>query len=118
MSQRLGKAIIKVAGRALETMPGATIDLGGVTRTTQNGANKVLGYTETPKQSRVEATVSLKRGVSAQDLHAKNVTITFEGDTGQIWSIASAWSTEPPVIDSGAGTARVVFEGPPAEEVA
>lgn len=115
--QRLGKAIIKVAGKQLETMPGGTFDPGGITRTSQIGANAVLGYTEAPKQSRVEVTVSLTRGVTVRELESNSATLTIEGDTGQIWSIANAWSVEPPVVDLSAGTARVTYEGPPAEEL-
>ncbi|WP_368565491.1 phage tail tube protein [Pseudoxanthomonas sp. UTMC 1351] len=117
MSQRLGKAILIVNGSRLESMPGATIDIGGDARTTQIGANEVLGYTQTPKQSRVEVSVSIRSGISVADLHASDVPITFEGDTGQIWSIAGAWSVDTPVVDSGAGTAKLVYEGPPAEEI-
>jgi hypothetical protein len=116
--QRLGKAIIIVGGTRLESMPGATIDIGGVTRTTQIGANEVLGFTETPKASRIEASVSIRGGINVADLHARGVSITFEGDTGNLWSVANAWSVDPPVIDSGAGTAKLVYEGPPAEEIA
>jgi hypothetical protein len=114
---RLGKAIIIVNGQRLESMPGATLDIGGVTRTTQVGANEVLGYTETPKPSRIEASISVRSGISVADLHARDVPITFEGDTGQLWSIAGAWSVDTPVIDSGASTAKFVYEGPPAEEI-
>lgn len=115
--QRLGKAKIKVGSTLVQSMPGATIDIGGVARATVAGANEVLGFTETPKNSRVEFSVSLARGISAQDLHVDNATITFEGDTGQVWSVRNAWSMEPPVVNSGDGTARYVFEGLPAEEV-
>ena len=115
--KRLGKAKIKFGGVLLETMPGATLDLGGVTRTSQTGANAVLGFTETPKASRMECSVSLRAGISAQDLHRDDVTYTFEGDTGQVWSVRNAWSVDPPVVNSGEGTVRLVFEGLAAEEV-
>lgn len=116
--KRLGKAKIKIGSLLLETMPGATLDIGGVARTTQVGANTVLGFTETPKQARVEFSVSLRRGVSAQQLHTDDATLTFEGDTGQVWSIRNAWSVETPVVNSGDGTVRCVYEGLAAEEVA
>lgn len=116
-NQRLGKARIKVNGVELETMPGATLDLGGVTRTTVVGANAVLGPTETPKPARVECSVSLRAGQSAADLNTDNATITFIGDTGQVWSIPNAWSMETPVVNSGDGTVRCVYEGVRCEEV-
>lgn len=115
--KRLGKAKIKIGSTLLETMPGATLDLGGVARTSQVGGNVVLGFTEAPKQSRVEFSVSLRSGVSAAELHTDDATLTFEGDTGQVWSIRNAWSVETPVVNSGDGTVRCVYEGVEAEEI-
>jgi hypothetical protein len=115
--KRLGKAIIKIDGVTLETMPGATLDPGGDARETQVGSNAILGWTEKPKQSRMECTVSIRKGVSAKSLNKAGVSVLFSGDTGQVWSIGKAWCIEPPVIDSSAGTARLIYEGTPAEEV-
>lgn len=116
-AKRLGKATIKIGGLTLETMPGATLDPGGIMRETQVGANEVLGATEKPKQSRVECTVSIRAGINASDLQKAFVSLLFAGDTGQVWSIGNAWCIEPPVIDSGNGTAKLTYEGIPAEEV-
>lgn len=116
-SKRLGKATIKIGGTTLESMPGATFDPGGVSRETQVGANEVLGWTEKPKQSRLEVTVSIRQGTSIDDLNQADVSYVFSGDTGQVWAVGKAWCTEPPVIDSGAGTARLIYEGTPAEKV-
>lgn len=115
--KRLGRATIKLGGVTLETMPGSTLDGGGASRETQVGDNEVLGYTEKPKQSRVECTVSIRRGISVQQLQKTEVSLLFAGDTGQVWSIGKAWCIGPPVVDSGAGTARLIYEGTPAEEV-
>jgi hypothetical protein len=116
-AKRLGKVVIKVDGITLETMPGSTFDPGGDMRETQVGANEVLGATEKKKQSRVECTVSIRAGVSTQQLHKSMASILVTGDTGQVWAIAQAWSLEPPVIDTDKGTARLIYEGTPAEEV-
>lgn len=116
-AKRLGKATIKIGGVTLETMPGATLDPGGIARETQVGANEVLGYTEKPKQSRIECTVSIRAGVSVAELQKAGVSLLFAGDTGQVWSVGQAWCIEPPAVDSGAGTARLIYEGTPAEEV-
>jgi Phage tail tube protein len=115
--KRLGKAIIKIDGITLETMPGATLDPGGIARETQVGANAVLGPTEKMAQSKLECTVSIRAGVSIAQLQKSMVSVTFQGDTGQMWAIAKAWCMQPPMIDSGNGTARLIYEGVPAEEV-
>ncbi|TBV76879.1 phage tail tube protein [Pseudoxanthomonas winnipegensis] len=115
--KRLGKATIKVNDTQTDSMPGATIDLGGVARTTQVGANQVLGFTEAPKQTVVELTVSIKRGFDPLSLHVDDANIVFSCDTGQVYTVAHAWSTAAPVIDSGAGTAKYTFEGQAAVQV-
>ncbi|MCD7099120.1 phage tail tube protein [Stenotrophomonas sp. MMGLT7] len=115
--KRLGKAKIKVGDSLVDSMPGATLIPGGAGRTTVLGANAVLGFTETPAASHVEFSVAIKRGFDPMSLHVDNASIVFEGDTGQIHTISNAWSLNPPTIDSGAGTAAYVFEGPAATQV-
>lgn len=117
--QKLGKAYIKHDGNLLETNPGASIDIGGVTRTTVMGNNSVLGFAEQPKQSVVSCQISLGAQTSLEQLRAlSGVTITFECDTGQTYVVRDAWLVNPPVATDGAGGAiPLQFEGPPAEEM-
>ncbi|HEL3750008.1 phage tail tube protein [Stenotrophomonas maltophilia] len=115
--KRMGKATIKVGDVTVESMPGATLSPGGIARTTVNGANKVLGFTETPAPSHLEFSVAVKRGFQPSSLHTDNASIVFTTDTGQVYTISNAWSLNAPNMDSGAGTAAYVFEGPEATEV-
>jgi hypothetical protein len=117
--QKLGKAYIKVDGALLETMPGAKLDLGGVLREPVMGNNNVLGYAEKPKESRLECEIAVASGTNLEKLRlATSATITFEADTGQLWSISNAWLTEPPVITDGeGGRVPLKFAGPPANEI-
>ncbi len=116
-----GRATIRVDAAVLETDSGATLDIGGVMRSTVSGANQVLGYAEAPKPARLECEVFITEGVSLERLRQISAaTITFTTDTGQSWVLSNAWLTEPPVFTQAGegGKARLVFEAPPAEEAA
>lgn len=117
--QKLGKAYIKHDGKLLETNPGASIDVGGVTRTTLLGNNAVLGFSEQPKQAVVSCVIALGAQTSLSELRAiKDATITFECDTGQTFVVRNAWLVNPPVATDGDGGAiPLQFEGPEAEEM-
>lgn len=115
--KKLGKAKVRFNGVELLTQPGATLDIGGDQRETVLGSHAVAGFTEKPKQSRLECTVIVGRGTSAKDLNVDDISYTFEGDTGQVYAVRNAWSVETITIDSGSGTARVALEGMAAEEV-
>ncbi|MDP1534172.1 MAG: phage tail tube protein [Rubrivivax sp.] len=119
MSQRLGKAFIKADGKLLETMPGAKIDIGGVTRNTVVGANAVHGYAEQTKQSRLECEVSVGADTSLEEIaKIADATVTFECDTGQTYIMRNAWLVDPPVMTEGeGGRVPLVFEGAAAEEM-
>ncbi|HEX7124682.1 MAG TPA: phage tail tube protein [Thermodesulfobacteriota bacterium] len=118
MGRVLGRATIKADGQLLETKPGAKLDLGGVTRSSIL-SNSSVDFAEQPKQARLECEISLKGGMRLADLQKmRDVTVTFEADTGQSYVVRNAFLVDPPVITDGqGGQIPVVFEGPPAEEV-
>lgn len=117
--QRLGKAFIKVNGQLLESMPGATLDIGGVSRAAVVGANTVHGFFETPKPAVVSCQISVSKDTKLEDMNTwADVSVTFECDTGQVWVVRQAFLTEPPVMTAGdGGQVPLVFNGPPAEKV-
>ncbi len=119
MPKRLGKAIIKVDGKVLESLPGAKLDIGGIERTTVVGANAVQGFYETPKPSKLEAEISVGRDTRLADIRSwDNVTVSFECDTGQMYVVQGGWCTNTPeVTASEGGKVPIAIEGPPAEEM-
>jgi hypothetical protein len=119
MTQRLGKAYIKANGDLLESMPGASIDIGGVTRKVVKGNNTILGYSEEPKESTVECEIAVGPATSLKKLAAlADVTITFECDTGQTYVCKNAFLTETPKASDGdGGKVPLKFAGMPAEEM-
>lgn len=115
-SRRLGKVIIKLGSQRLESMPGATLDIGGDTATTQIGSNEVLGPSYAPKQSMLDCTVSQGAATSVDDFKAGQiVTYAFECDTGQVFSCGQAWLTETPTLGSDGW--KLKYEGIACEEV-
>lgn len=117
--QRLGKAYIKADGDLLETMPGAKIGLGGDNRKVVKGNNAILGYSAEPVEGTLECEIAVGPQTSLAKLAGlKDVTITFEADTGQTWVIKNAFLTEPPVATDGdGGKVPLKFAGQPAEEM-
>ena len=114
----IGKATIKAAGNTLNSMPGAKLNLGGVSREPVVGANKVLGYAEKVVEASVECTVSLGQGESLKKLDFSDATVTFIADTGQVWSLPNAFLTntlEVTAQDGGGVLLKMVAER--AEEV-
>jgi len=113
-----GIATIKLDGDVLESMPGASLDIGGFTRTPVSG-DHVHGYHETPKPALLECEVKMKAETSLADLAAVvQATISFECDTGQSYVIRNAWIIDPPAVKSGDnGSVSLKFAGPPADEV-
>ena len=119
MTQRLGKAYIKTNGELLETMPGASIDIGGVERKPVVGDSTVLGYAENVKESMIECEVAVGPGTSLTKLGAiKDATVTFECDTGQTYVVRDAFVTETiKATAAEGGKVPLKIAGQPAEEL-
>lgn len=115
-TRRLGKVVIKIGSNRMESLPGATLDIGGETATTQIGSNEVLGPSYAPKASRMECSVSQGTATSKDDFRAgEMVTYSFECDTGQVYSCGQAWLVDTPQLGNDGW--RLVYEGQPCEEV-
>lgn len=116
MTQYLGRVTVRVNGEGLESKPGANIDLGGITRESIV-SDQGMGFKETPKPSRVECEMSVKRGTSVEALRTlTDATLVFDTDTGQSYIVRNAYTAETPKLTGDAGWS-LVFMGDPAEEV-
>ena len=116
---KIGMAYIKVDGQLLESLPGAKLDLGGVERATVKGSNKVLGFSESPKESMLECEIAVGAETDLIRLgRTRDATITFVPDVGRPYVIRNAWCVETPKLqDSEGGKAPLKFAGPPADEM-
>jgi len=117
MAKILGLVDVIVDGVTLLSGDDATLDPGGVNRQVVKGS-KVHGYQEQVMESKLEVSVAIDAGFAVDSLrNVTGATINFKADTGQTWSIQNGWCSEPPKISQKDGKAKVVFTGPPAEEI-
>lgn len=102
MALLTGIVYIKVDSQLLQTMPGATLDVGGFERSARNGYT-TYGHSSQVKEATV--TCEIVHG-AATDLIAlrdsSNVTITFECDSGPQYTISEAYMSTTPVLTGGA----------------
>lgn len=120
MSQRLGSALITADGLVLETLPGASIDIGGKERKPVVGSNSVHGFAEVTKEAMVECEISVGPETSLEQIRSMtDVTINFQCDTGQAYIVRNAFVVDTLKLTEGeGGKVPIKFAGPPAEELA
>lgn len=118
-SKYLGRAFIRVNGMNLASIPGsAKLNPGGFERTSVITDQGYKGYTEKPVAAEIECDIAVNADTDLKMLQdCVDATITFEGDTGQVWVVRNAASAGPINIQSGDGKAPVKFFGAPAEQV-
>lgn len=110
MTQITGKATVRVDGEELLTEVGATLNVGGVEREAQLGPRGVQGYKENPVAPTLQATVQHTGETDIVRLAAITAgTVLFETDTGTTYLLRSAFVTEPPELDTSAGTFNLNF---------
>ena len=119
MGMQHSKAYIKVNGSLLATQPGAKIDLGGNSRASVIGDNRIHGYSETLKPGMLECELSLSQGVSLDDIrNFVGATVTYEADTGQTYVMRDAFTTDTVTVTAGeGGKVALKMEGQPFEEL-
>lgn len=98
--QYQGTAVIRVNGREIESLNGATFTTGGFTRQPVKGA-RVYGFNQTPIEATINVTIPNSADTSVADLNnMTDVTITFTPDVGRQWLMPSAWSNGNASINS------------------
>lgn len=113
----VGQMKVKVDGAQYPTAGATTLEIGGTVREPVPGDYDAGSFKEMTAPSKAEAEILYKPGVSLAVLRSiDNATLTIETDTGVTWIVRNAYVAD--VISFGQdGKAKVVFQGPPAEEV-
>lgn len=115
MPQFAGRAKIRIDGRELRTLDGATLNSGGVSREAKKGY-AVYGFTETVEEPTVECKIPLGVEDSLLAINAiKGATIEFVTDIGKTFMIVDAWCSEPCSLSGG--DVDVKFAGIECKEV-
>lgn len=117
MAKVFGRATIVAGDLALDSNKGASIDIGGVKRTSKMTARGRAGSQEEQMPARVECSIPKTLGVSLTQIQAlEDITIKFESDVGDLWTIPHADCMDPPKTDDQSGDVTLVFEGDKALE--
>lgn len=113
----VGQARVTIDGITYPTSGDTTLELGGAKRDPQKGDYDASAFIETTEPSKVDVSINYKQGVSLSALRAMdNGTVVIAFDTGATWIIRNAYTAEPPSTGQD-GKAKVVIQGPPAEEM-
>lgn len=116
-NQVVGQVTVIVDGQKLPTSGESTLEIGGVTREPVIGDYDASAFRETPMPSKADVTLLNNGKVSLSALRAiDNATLILKTDTGRSWVVRHAYVSEPPSFGQD-GKAKVVFQGPPAEEM-
>lgn len=109
MAQVTGRVFVNVNGARIRSKPGAKLNMGGTERTAEVSDAGVDGYSEKIVPPRVECQVNHTADVNLDDFrNFRTGTVTFETDTGSVFTLRDAWCAKPPELTGGDVT--LVFE--------
>jgi hypothetical protein len=113
-----GQVKVKADGQLMETDGSSVLDLGGPKREPVIGDFQAGAFRETTEPSKLETTILVKKNTSLAAIRAiDNATLTMEPDIGGTYIVRGAYVADVISHNFGDGKAKVVFQGPPAEEV-
>lgn len=114
----VGQSKIKIDGTSYPSAGKSTLEIGGPARTPVKGDYDAGSFSETTEPSKLDVSLLYKAGVSLADLRSiDNATVLHELDTGVTWIIRNAYVAEVISYDTSSGEAKLVIQGPPAEEM-
>lgn len=115
--QVTGKAIIRVDGKEIRALDGATLNPGGEQREPVVGSGKVHGYKEETQAPEMECQVAHTADTSLKELGAITAaTVMFETDTGQTHIMREAFVTDVPTLNTKDGTVNLKMSAISCEE--
>lgn len=117
MAQAFGRATITINGARINSKPGASIDPGGVTRTSETTDHQT-DYSESLRPAMVKCSIPLNTGVSLADLNGFQGTVQFICDSGQTYILANAFRVgELSASPGDGGGVELEFHADQATEV-
>jgi hypothetical protein len=117
-SRVVGQVRVKIDGDLLDTDGKSTMDLGGPRRESVPGDYQAGSFRESTAEAKVEVNLLMKASLSLTALRLiDNATVTMETDVGHTFIVRNAYVADVISFGSESGTAKVVFQGPPAEQL-
>jgi Phage tail tube protein len=110
MGDITGRVFITVNGQRLRSREGASLETGGIARTAAVSDAGVDGFTDAISVPTVDFELNHSANTRLEDIHSVvNGVLTFETDTGRIYTLNGATSTTPPKLVKGVVTCQ--FQG-------
>ena len=102
MTQVTGRVFISLSGQRIRSKEGASLETGGIDREAAISDAGVDGYTEKVTAPKVDCKINHTDATSLTDIQAfADETLTFETDTGRIYTLRNAWCSKPPKLEKG-----------------
>lgn len=102
MTQVTGRVYIALNGQRIRSKEGAELDIGGVSRDAAKSDAGVDGYTETVEAPKVTCKVNDTALIKVKDFQDfRDGTLTFETDTGKVYTVTNAFCSKPPKMGKG-----------------
>ncbi|MCM2318060.1 MAG: phage tail tube protein [Pseudomonas sp.] len=110
-----GRATITFNGQRLASREGATLNLGGTSRTPETLDDGTVGYYESTVAPELTCNVPLRADLPVEALRKlSDANVVFESDTGLSWVIREAFTVD--AISVGREV-QLKFSGQPAEQL-
>lgn len=117
-NQVVGRATISLgAAGTLPTEHGATLDPGGTKRTPKPSDDGHIYYTSETAAPELNCKALATANINSVLLNFAGATVTFTADTGQVYIIMNAFTTDPAPLDAGNGTYDIKISGDPAQSM-
>lgn len=96
-----GRVFISLNGDRIRSKEGAKLETGGLEREAALSDAGVDGHTSKYVPPRVTFKINHTSKTSLKDLHAFTGTLTFETDSGRVFTLIESFSAKPPVLEKG-----------------
>jgi hypothetical protein len=101
MSKVTGRVFISLGGQRIRSKEGASLETGGEEREAAMSDAGVDGPTSKVVAPKVECKINHTSSTKLSALHAFTGTMTFETDSGRVYTLIDAWSAKPPKLEKG-----------------
>lgn len=103
MSQVTGRVYISLSGIGrIRSKEGAKLNTGGIEREAAISDAGVDGFSEKVVAPSVDCTIHHTADIRLSQLQAfADGTLTFETDTGRVFTLRNAWCAKPPELNKG-----------------
>lgn len=114
MAKVFGVSKVRLNGVDHGTKQGASLELGGETKTSQYASGKRSGSSGEPVGSKITLTVEVTAATDLEALRKFEGIAEYVMDTGQTYSAGNSEVTEPLKITDNGGGVELTIEGDPA----